>query len=83
MASSAYFASMVVLPVIIDGPGPYVTRCGERVEITQSSTRHDFGCIGTYNCDTRERWHKSGRLFSGKETINDVVAKYEGDDTPQ
>lgn len=77
MASKvSYFASLVVRPTVISGPGKYVTRCGEIVEIVQSSHRHDYGCAGTYSNRTTERWHKSGRLFASRETANDVVARH-------
>lgn len=76
MADAAYFAPFVVLPTVIDGPGQYVTRCGEIVEISQASNRHDFGCAGAYSNSVGERWHKSGRLFASRETVNDVVARH-------
>lgn len=76
MADKRYFTSLFVLPAVIDGSGKYATRCGEGVEIAQSSSKHDFGCIGTYSNGTTEHWHKSGRLFSSRETANDVVAKH-------
>lgn len=73
--SSAYFVPLICLPAVIDGPGKYVTRCGEVVEIVKSSNRHDYGCTGTYSNNVAERWHKSGRIFATKETANDVVSK--------
>lgn len=73
---SAYFAAFVNLPVVIDEPGEYITRCGETVTIRKASSRHDFGCNGTYdNCGTDESWHKSGRLQATRESNNDIVAK--------
>lgn len=75
---SAYFASFVNLPVVVDEPGDYVTRCGETVTVSKASSRHDFGCVGTYaNCGTEDRWHKSGRLQAGRESNNDIVSKAE------
>ncbi len=74
---SSYFAPLVLQPTVIDGPGKYVTRCGETVEITQSSHRHDFGCYGIYGDNVKDRWHKSGRIFACRESANDVVAKIE------
>ncbi|SED37738.1 hypothetical protein SAMN05216178_7001 [Pseudomonas saponiphila] len=75
---SAYFAAFVNLPVVVDEPGDYVTRCGETVTVSKASSRHDFGCVGTYaNCGTEDRWHKSGRLQAGRESNNDIVSKAE------
>lgn len=73
MKSQAYFCSMVVLPTVVTGPGAYVTRCGETVTVDVASTRHEFGCHGTYPGNIRESWHKSGRLFASRETANDIV----------
>jgi hypothetical protein len=74
--SSAYFASLVLLEVIIDAPGEYLTRSGEQVTIEKASSRHDFGCIGRYaGCGTQDRWHKSGRLFAGQLSGNDIVSR--------
>jgi len=71
---SAYFAPLVLEPVVIDSPGKYRTRCGETVEITASSRRHDLGCKGCYANGVRESWHKSGRIFATQLTANDIVA---------
>ena len=73
--SSAYFAPLVTRPVIITEPGTYITRCGERVTIETVSTRHDFGCRGVYSNGIVERWHKSGRIFAGVETQNDIIRR--------
>ncbi len=73
---SAYFAAFVNLPVVISEPGEYLTRGGERVTIEQASTRHSFGCVGGYaDCGTQDRWHKSGRLYAGTESRNDIVSR--------
>lgn len=69
------FASLVNKPVIIDGPGNYRTREGLVVEVHLASTRHDAGCHGTYPNGVKERWHKSGRIFTGQESINDIICK--------
>lgn len=71
--SSAYFVPLVFLPVIIDKPGQYLTRCGETVTVHMVSTRHDFGCRGTYSNGTAEGWHRSGRILADRETENDIV----------
>lgn len=69
------FASLVLLPTIITEPGKYLTRRDEEVTISKVSTRHDYGCTGKYSCGTLDDWHKSGRLFTGTESINDIVSK--------
>lgn len=75
--SLAYFAPFVTLPVIITGPGYYVTRSGERVHVSRVSHRHDFGCAGIYPSGQYENWHKSGRLYAGRECANDIVCTAE------
>jgi hypothetical protein len=70
---SSYFAPLVTLPVIIAAPGNYVTRDGQVVTIDTASSRHNFRCKGSYKNGVREGWHKSGRIFAGYETANDVV----------
>lgn len=73
--STGYFAPLVTLPVIITEPGAYFTRYGEKVSITSVSNRHDFGCYGHYPDGTHERWHKSGRIFAGSLSENDILSK--------
>lgn len=73
--TTAYFAPLVTLPVIITEPGGYFTRNGEKVSVTSVSTQHDFGCGGHYGNGTHERWHKSGRIFAGSLSANDIVRK--------
>ncbi len=75
MPDHAYFAPLVVLPVVIDQPGDYRTREDLIVQVRTASTRHDFGCLGTYPNGVKERWHKSGRIFAGQRTVNDIVAR--------
>jgi hypothetical protein len=77
MISSGYMWPLVTLPVVIDGPGYYVTRSGEVVTVAKPSLKHAFDCIGAYGNDVAESWHKSGRLLASRETANDVVAKQE------
>jgi predicted nucleic acid-binding protein len=73
---SIYFIPLFTLPVIINEPGEYLTRGGDRVTIDRASTRHDYGCVGSYvACGTAEKWHKSGRILATSETSNDVVCK--------
>lgn len=73
---SAYCYPFIFQEVIIDGPGEYLTRGGERVTIDHASTHHNFGCIGRYaDCGTQDHWSKSGRLFAGTLSQNDIVAR--------
>lgn len=70
----AYFSPL--LPVIIDEPGTYETRCGEKVEIFRIVSGVVFACQGGYAKDgTFDGWHKSGRLYYGIECDNDIVKK--------
>lgn len=71
--TSAYFAPLVLASIVIVTPGEYVTRCGETVNVTAASTRHDHGCVGQYPNGVREAWHRSGRIFASMETQNDIV----------
>ncbi|MBW4656636.1 MAG: hypothetical protein KME20_26870 [Kaiparowitsia implicata GSE-PSE-MK54-09C] len=73
MASKAYFASLVLLPTIVTGPGNYVTRAGEIVTIETSTRWRDFACRGTYPNGVADGWHRSGRLYAGIECANDIV----------
>jgi hypothetical protein len=49
---SAYFAPLVNLPVIINGPGRYITRGGELVKVEVASWRNDFGCTQEWKART-------------------------------
>lgn len=71
--TSAYFASLVLLPTVVTEPGQYRTRGGEVVTVNTVSMRHNFGCSGVYADGTRERWHKSGRIYATRECRNDIV----------
>lgn len=71
--SGAYFAPLVTKPTVIVEPGQYVTRGGELVEVHTVSAKHDFGCKGVYSDGINELWHRSGRLYSGMESRNDIV----------
>jgi hypothetical protein len=73
--ASAYFAPLVTLPVIIDTPGSYRTRCGDVVTIDVVTMSHAFHCRGVYPNGRLEDWHRSGRLYAGVESDNDVVTK--------
>ncbi len=73
---SVYFIPLFSLPVIINEPGEYLTRGGDRVTIDRASTRHEFGCVGSYvACGTAEKWHMSGRILATSQTQNDIVRK--------
>ena len=69
----AYFAELAPLPVVITRPGEYVTRRGERVSVERSSEHQDFGCTGHYASGQTDDWHRSGRLFAGCKSDNDIV----------
>ena len=66
-----YCAHFLSFPVIITEPGQYVTRSGEVVVIEDGSDFH--WKRGRYPNGVRESWHRSGRIFSGQETPNDIV----------
>jgi len=71
-----YFYPLIFPETIINSPGEYLTRGGERVAIYQASSRHDFGCSGRYaDCNTQDYWHKSGRIFAGSLSKNDIIAR--------
>ncbi len=73
---SAYFVPLISLEVVIDGPGEYLTRGGERVGVDRASTRNDFECVGYYvSSGTTESWHRSGRTHATSETCNDIVKR--------
>lgn len=72
---SNYFAPLIPLPVIIDEPGAYVARKGERVTVSLASAEHAFSCHGNYSGGVYETWHKSGRLHASTETENDIIRK--------
>lgn len=71
--TSAYFASLVTLPVVITDAGEYVTRSGETVTIHTVSSKHEFGCYGMYSDGVVEHWHRSGRISASYITNNDIV----------
>ncbi len=76
MPSTANFTRLVVMPEIIDVPGQYVTRRGETVTVrTVGGRAARFDCVGYYSEGMTEMWHRSGRLLSGQETLNDIVRK--------
>jgi hypothetical protein len=72
---SSPFASLVTLPTIIDAPGVYLTRGGAEVIIHTVTTRHSFGCVGTYADGIEDGWHKSGRVLCTLKTSIDIISK--------
>jgi hypothetical protein len=72
--AGAYMAPLVVKPVVISGEGRYLTRGGEVVVLTVVSSNHDFGNMGTYPNGIVDGWHRSGRLYAGMESQNDIVS---------
>jgi len=69
----------VTLPVIIDGPGKYRTRCGETVVITHIQQGGGCDRCGFYDTGEetpiRDRWHKSGRVYPSTDSNNDILEK--------
>ena len=72
--SAAWFCPFLSLPTVITVPGQYLTRGGEVVTVESTSTRHDFNNRGTYSTGQREGWHKTGRLYFGMLSNNDIVS---------
>ena len=73
MNTKALFCAFLTLPDVITSAGEYITRGGERVMVNAPSSRHEFGCRGTYPCGVRDSWHKSGRLYFSGVSANDIV----------
>jgi hypothetical protein len=75
--SAAYFWPLVLLPAVITRPGRYRTRRGEAVTVERMPrpfASHAFDCIGRYDSGVIEQWHRSGRLYAGALSANDVIA---------
>ncbi len=73
--SYAAYAQLVLLDVVITEPGDYLTRSGEVVEVFRTSSRHDHECYGRYASGQTDHWHKSGRLYFGMQSANDIVGR--------
>lgn len=73
MSTAVPFVSVAGLPTLITGPGQYVTRCGEIVTVESVDRAYAFGRDGTYPGGPLESWHRTGRLFFGCESSNDIV----------
>lgn len=69
--------TLASLAVIIKHPGEYLTRKGEVVRIETVAAGRQFACKGVYSCGTVDHWHRSGRLYVGRESINDITGPYE------
>jgi hypothetical protein len=72
-AQACFLAPLAALPVVITGARKYITRSGEVVEVHTASGNQDLGCKGTYPTGQAEGWHRSGRLYSSKQSMNDIV----------
>jgi len=74
--TSPYFVPLISLPDIITESADYLTRAGEVVVIGEISKRHEFACVGHYRDQNKsDFWHKSGRLYAGVESQNDIVGR--------
>lgn len=58
------------LPNIINQAGRYITRRGEIVTIDAIA---GGSCLGAYADGTRDRWHRTGRIFPRLESPNDII----------
>lgn len=73
------------MPVVIDGPGEYVTRDGRRVTIYNIDGKGLFSARGSIwkmfrgkvRPRTFEIWHVSGRNMPLHEKPRDIVGKFE------
>ena len=77
MRSVAYMCPLIPLPTFITGLGKYLTREGELIVIDAVSDLNcsKFTCHGTYPDGCPDTWHRSGRLFANKKSMNDIVVK--------
>ena len=69
-------------PTIIDGPGDYETRAGEKIKITSvGKFRHacksyaKMDCVGTYPNGVSDRWTHQGFIWRNQNCDNDIVKK--------
>lgn len=69
--------SLFMLPRIIDGAGAYRTRDGNIVMIFEKRPHGQWCWQGRYQTPPKvvDSWHATGRLYSGVECVNDIVAK--------
>lgn len=73
--TSIHIAPLLFKRIVIKEIGQYKTRCGEIVQITTVTSKHNFGCIGTYANGIVDGWHRSGRLYVNIESDNDIISK--------
>lgn len=71
--TACFYAPLARLPVVITGPGKYLTRSAEVVEVAIASQNNDHGCTGRYANGVEDRWHRSGRIYSGIHSGNDII----------
>lgn len=74
---TGYMSPLMSLPIIIAGPGKYLTRCGDLVVVESFGRVANFSCVGSYPDGVKESWHRSGRLFANVISDNDIVTKVE------
>lgn len=65
-----------LLPVLVEAPGPYLTRGGDivRVKAVVGPGVFTAWARGEYEDGTPEAWRTSGRIFQNIESPNDIVA---------
>lgn len=80
------------MPVIIDGPGEYVARDGNRVTIHKITVSEPNTTAftakgsrwrtfrGAYRACGFDTWHISGRHLATSESKRDIMAKYAADE---
>jgi len=74
---------IVQLPIVIDGPGEYLTRGGGHVLIHDIDGRGTFSCRGSFYRMYRGKyrpkdfglWHHSGRYRPLAEHSRDIIGK--------
>lgn len=69
-----------LLPIVVDGPGTYITRGGDTVTIDRVTTSRGFGynnCAeGRYSNGIVESWSaRGGRVLPYFLSQNDIVGK--------
>lgn len=80
------------LPTVVDGPGEYITRNGNRVVVTHITKHHDPETVsfrvkgdiihppvkGGIKTEIRlyNIWHISGRMYPIHESPHDIVGKW-------
>lgn len=76
MRIGLYYYPLLFLPTVIDAPGEYRTRGGGRVTIkTASPAPMSADCTGAHENGVLDHWHRSGRIYAGMLSLNDIVAR--------